>query len=740
MSSLDKHSDDHQHQDENENSSKSHMLDDWFTGGDFEEFEDDDQHNHKNGNANRSQGPRSALQSKSKQDISDKNDSHSQKQTSNPRKDSPLKTSTLDKREVETNGRKNDNRRYSRDRQIDSDNKRQIPAERQDQSSRYQKNDRDRQRPDQRQDIDRRERDTREKLGDRDTHKYQHAKDTYEKSRRSPRRRSSSKKQGKIFVLNILTIHKRSQRQGIFRQKGQVNRDRDNKPQRDEQKISTNTQFTLQNDNISESELKYHFILSNLKKTDLDANPQLKDKLKQRLLESFDIVLKQLFANQVFPVSTIEYELVKPTQDQFELKIGCKYDHIAFIVFRKLNSIELPKIDGLNLRDSRLTVSKTFQSLIATSDDQLRLQAYGSKKRESTITENRDERLPYKRDIIDTKVNRSRSRDKQRTERRSNSKANDYKHHDRRNKSPDRPIQSISDDTKQRDIPKVEKPAKQSKFDQRPEDIKSQLPKNNTQLPLPKQAADQAVIQPEIAQVLVNPVVPLETQDPDSCCYIIGLPTDVKGLVIYEELKQRNIIDEVDYDILIKKDAFCLQYKYIKLIYKSSEPINKILAQASFKINDQNLLVLPEVKNVSLSEIIAHHQVILKFTNNSQKESALKLVDKSIQDLTDLRREIFNLFGFLSNFGDIVDLNLDYFPEQIIVTFTKHEVVRKLLQEKKLLYKSNSSGEQWEFGTSKIDFELPVRNCTSSSQTATNKYLPIFLQKDKFAIIQQQLP
>jgi hypothetical protein len=78
---------------------------------------------------------------------------------------------------------------------------------------------------------------------------------------------------------------------------------------------------------------------------------------------------------------------------------------------------------------------------------------------------------------------------------------------------------------------------------------------------------------------------------------------------------------------------------------------------------------------------------------------------------------------------------MDYFPEEILLTFTKHADIKKLLSLKTLTYKSISSGKDWVFNTSKIDFELPVRNCINSSQTSTNKYLPIFLQKDKFSQI-----
>ena len=84
------------------------------------------------------------------------------------------------------------------------------------------------------------------------------------------------------------------------------------------------------------------------------------------------------------------------------------------------------------------------------------------------------------------------------------------------------------------------------------------------------------------------------------CCYIIALPTDVKGQVIFDELKKRNIDSEVAYDIVEANDWYGLNYKYIKLIYNSPEPVNKILEESVFKVNDQNLLIVPEIKNVNL--------------------------------------------------------------------------------------------------------------------------------------------
>jgi len=45
-------------------------------------------------------------------------------------------------------------------------------------------------------------------------------------------------------------------------------------------------------------------------------------------------------------------------------------------------------------------------------------------------------------------------------------------------------------------------------------------------------------------------------------------------------------------------DAFGIPYKYIKLMYKSPEPISRILKEPVFKVNDHNLLILPDIPNV----------------------------------------------------------------------------------------------------------------------------------------------
>lgn len=82
-------------------------------------------------------------------------------------------------------------------------------------------------------------------------------------------------------------------------------------------------------------------------------------------------------------------------------------------------------------------------------------------------------------------------------------------------------------------------------------------------------------------------------------------------------------------------------------------------------------------------------------------KEAINFTEKSLEDNTDMRREITHMFKYFSEFGDIVDLNLDYFPENVIITFAKHESVVRLLDKELIGYK-NSQGKEWKLQPQKI--------------------------------------
>lgn len=111
-----------------------------------------------------------------------------------------------------------------------------------------------------------------------------------------------------------------------------------------------------------------------------------------------------------------------------------------------------------------------------------------------------------------------------------------------------------------------------------------------------------------------------------------------------------------------------------------------------------------------------------------------------------------------------MDLNLDCFPEMIIVTFVEHGHVLKALEQRDHLayweYRRQTSSaasaaaaatvsnggvatphapSTWTLQPSKIDFTCHVRNCSSAEETIPNKFLPIYVLKDKLKLASQYL-
>jgi len=71
------------------------------------------------------------------------------------------------------------------------------------------------------------------------------------------------------------------------------------------------------------------------------------------------------------------------------------------------------------------------------------------------------------------------------------------------------------------------------------------------------------------------------------------------------------------------------------------------------------------------------------------------------------------LYTFFSTLGDLVDLNLDYYPDKIITTFTKHSDVLRILDAPIYIYNSTLQNK-CPMLASKIDFVQQVRNCENS--------------------------
>lgn len=81
-------------------------------------------------------------------------------------------------------------------------------------------------------------------------------------------------------------------------------------------------------------------------------------------------------------------------------------------------------------------------------------------------------------------------------------------------------------------------------------------------------------------------------------CFVIGVPRDVTGGLLLEELKKMEVEGILDFILIEKKDNFGLVYKYIQLQLSSKEQVDKLLKCRGFKINGQSILVVPDIKDV----------------------------------------------------------------------------------------------------------------------------------------------
>lgn len=113
---------------------------------------------------------------------------------------------------------------------------------------------------------------------------------------------------------------------------------------------------------------------------------------------------------------------------------------------------------------------------------------------------------------------------------------------------------------------------------------------------------------------------------------------------------------------------------------------------------------------------------------------ALELCQRAVGgDNIDIRRETNELFKFFEKIGEIVDMNLDYFPDMIVVTFVRHQdVVNALADQEPMLFKGGTLLPSKEVRTlrllkEKIDFTCPVRNCTMPDDLIPTKFMPIYL-------------
>ena len=107
---------------------------------------------------------------------------------------------------------------------------------------------------------------------------------------------------------------------------------------------------------------------------------------------------------------------------------------------------------------------------------------------------------------------------------------------------------------------------------------------------------------------------------------------------------------------------------------------------------------------------------------NESKESAKKLFEKENRE--NLKEEIGNLSEFFTTMVTLVDMNLNYLPEIIIVTFGKHQDVLNVLGVPFFDYDSQLDKKAWKLATKKVNFITQVRNPESSNAETYDKFMP----------------
>ena len=98
-----------------------------------------------------------------------------------------------------------------------------------------------------------------------------------------------------------------------------------------------------------------------------------------------------------------------------------------------------------------------------------------------------------------------------------------------------------------------------------------------------------------------------------------------------------------------------------------------------------------------------------------------------------IKREITKLYAYFAESvsEDIVDLNLEYYPDYIIVTFLSYQDVQKALKRKVFKYQSSNFSQELTFEAMPVNFTVHVRNCNFPNDSPAIKYLPVYADKER---------
>ena len=121
----------------------------------------------------------------------------------------------------------------------------------------------------------------------------------------------------------------------------------------------------------------------------------------------------------------------------------------------------------------------------------------------------------------------------------------------------------------------------------------------------------------------------------------------------------------------------------MRVEFATSREVDKLL-ERGLRVLRQNVLVLPAMKEKQYFELTPFHQVLVTF---SVEYNADKLVtaETAVTAIEGLHR-------FFSEFGRVVDLNLEFLPVCVIVTFLRHASVVQLIEKSKTTKLNVQSG------------------------------------------------
>ena len=78
-----------------------------------------------------------------------------------------------------------------------------------------------------------------------------------------------------------------------------------------------------------------------------------------------------------------------------------------------------------------------------------------------------------------------------------------------------------------------------------------------------------------------------------------------------------------------------------------------------------------------------------------------------------------------------MDMNLEYYPDYIVVTFLSYHEVSKALKRKVYKYQSSNFSQEVTFEAHSVNFTVHVRNCNFPNDSPSVKYLPVYADKER---------